>query len=437
LSVAEPASAKTASPRTFLFLQGLASPFFAELARTLQARGHRVRRINISLGDELFWRLPATNYRGSLSNWRGFLASYLANETVTDIVLFGDCRPYHRVAISLAAHRRIQVHVCEEGYIRPNWITVERGGVNGYSSLPRHPDAIRAMAADLPDPVEAQFGGSFARRAAWDVSYNIANMLGRPVYMGYRRHRPNHVLVEYAGWLKRLTRRKRTVAHAEAEAGKALAHPGGFYLVPLQLDSDYQIRVHSQYAVLGEFLEEVFASFAKHAPREPELLVKVHPLDNGLIDRTTQVMELASKHGIAGRVRCIEGGHLPTLLERTLGVVVVNSTVGLTAIEVGRPTIALGTSIYDVRGLAFQNGLDRFWTELTPPEPDLVAAFRKLVIHRTQVNGGFFCKTGVGLAVKNTAERLEAEKPYWHFAPAEDHEAVPEADVYGRPLPAE
>ncbi|NNM73575.1 capsular biosynthesis protein [Enterovirga aerilata] len=433
----EPAPAKAASPRTFLFLQGLASPFFAELGRALIARGHRVRRINISLGDEIFWRLPATNYRGSLANWRGFLASYLASETVTDIVLFGDCRPYHRVAISLAAHRRIQVHVCEEGYIRPNWITIERGGVNGYSSLPRDPATVRALAAELPDPVEVPFASNFARRALWDVTYNFANMAGRPVYMGYRRHRPNHVLVEYAGWLKRLTRRRRTVTHAEAESARALAHPGGFYLVPLQLDSDYQIRVHSQYAVLAEFLDEVFGSFAKHAPPEPELLVKVHPLDNGLINRPRQVAELAEKHGIAHRVRCIEGGHLPTLLEKTLGVVVVNSTVGLTAIEVGRPTVALGTSIYDIPGLAFQDGLDRFWTELTPPDRDLFWAFRKLVIHRTQVNGGFFCKTGVGLAVRNAVERLEAEKPYWHFAPVEQAAELPDADIYGRPLPAE
>ena len=437
MSVAEPAPPKPASPRTFLFLQGLASPFFAELARTLVQHGHRVRRINISLGDEVFWRLPATNYRGSLANWRGFLAGYLANETVTDIVLFGDCRPYHRVAISLAAHRRIQVHVCEEGYIRPNWITVERGGVNGYSSLPRDPETILAVAAELPEPIEESFAGSFARRAVWDVTYNVANMLGRPVYMGYRRHRPNHVLVEYAGWLKQLLARKRAVAHAEAEAEKALSRPAGFYLVPLQLDSDYQIRVHSQYALLAEFLDEVFASFATHAPPEPELLVKVHPLDNGLIDRNTQIQELAAKHGIAGRVRCIKGGHLPTLLERTLGVVVVNSTVGLTAIEVGRPTIALGTSIYDVPGLAFQGSLDRFWTEGTAPDGDLFRAFRKLVIHRTQVNGGFFCKVGVALAVRNAADRLEAEKPYWHFAPAEEAPELPEADIYGRPLPAE
>ena len=441
MSLPKPTSAKAArSPRTFLFLQGLASPFFAELARSLVWRGHQVRRINISLGDELFWRLPATatSYRGSLAQWRSYLASYLSRETVTDIVLFGDCRPYHRVAISLAAHRRIQVHVCEEGYLRPNWITIERGGVNGYSSLPRDPDLIRSLGAGLPEPEVRDFAGDFVRRAVWDVTYNLANLVGRPFYLGYRRHRPNHVLVEYAGWLKRLVARKRATAHAEAEAARALAHPGGYYLVPLQLDSDYQIRVHSDYAVLAEFLDEVCASFAKHAPREAELLVKVHPLDNGLIDRRAQMRDIAARHGIGPRVRCIEGGYLPALLSHAKGVIVVNSTVGLTAIEVGRPTIALGTSIYDIPGLSYQSGIDRFWTELTPPDPELYAAFRKLVIHRTQVNGGFFGRTGVDLAVANAASRLEADPPDLPFHAAERHATDPlPDDIYGRPLPAE
>ena len=99
------------SGRTFLFLQGLASPFFVRLAKVLVARGHGVKRINLSLGDALFWSLPATDYRGSLAGWRRYLTEFLTGERVSDIVLFGDCRPYHRLAISLAGLRRVQVHV--------------------------------------------------------------------------------------------------------------------------------------------------------------------------------------------------------------------------------------------------------------------------------------------------------------------------------------
>lgn len=423
------------APRTFLFLQGLASPFFAELGRELIARGHRVRRINISLGDQLFWRLPAINYRGSLANWRAFVSDLMTREAVTDIVLFGDCRPYHRIAIHIAGYRGIRVHVCEEGYLRPNWMTVEQGGVNGHSSLPRRRDAILSAVRDLaPETKERDFPGSFARRAFWDVSYNVANIVGRPLYIGYRRHRPNHVLVEYAGWLKRLVTRKRTNAHAEAEAERAFAAPAGFYLVPLQLDSDYQIRVHSQYGVLGEFLDEVCHSFSHHAPAGTELLVKVHPLDNGLIDRRRQVMAIAARHGIADRVRCIDGGYLPTLLVNTLGVVVVNSTVGLTAIEVGRPTVALGTSIYNIPGLAHQGSLDAFWSELTPPDMELVRAFRRLVIHRTQINGSYFDTDGIANAAREAADRVTVPAP---VTPAGRVAQLDPAPPFRRPLAAE
>lgn len=59
------------------------------------------------------------------------------------------------------------------------------------------------------------------------------------------------------------------------------------------------------------------------------------------------------------------------------------------------------------------------------------------MINRTQVNGGFFCKVGVALAVKNASERLEADKPYWQVAPAAEAAERPEADIFGRPIPAE
>jgi capsular polysaccharide export protein len=397
--------------RTFLFLQGLASPFFVELARGLAARGHRVLRINLCLGDALFWNLPATNYRGSLADWRSYLTAFLTEHDVTDLVLFGDCRPYHRVAISLSAHRRVQVHVFEEGYFRPNWVTVERGGVNGNSALPRDADGILAQAAGLVLRPEETFAGSFVRRAVWDVAYNLALVAGRPLFPRYRRHRPQHVLVEYAGWLRRIMRRRKLDRHADREVVRATQLPGGFYLVPLQLDSDYQVRVHSRFTGLGEFINEVCASFALAAPPEAELLLKIHPLDNGLADHFAAISAIAARHGLSERVRCIDGGHLPTLLGKTRGVVVINSTVGTTSLEVGLPTIALGNAIYNLPGLTFQGGLDQFWTEGRAPDPDLFAAFRRLVISRTQINGGYFCKPGVTMAVAAAANRLESVEP--------------------------
>ena len=63
--------------RSFLFLQGPISNFFDQLGRALIARGHRVHRINLHFGDQLFWRLPATHYRGRFEDWRAFIANAL------------------------------------------------------------------------------------------------------------------------------------------------------------------------------------------------------------------------------------------------------------------------------------------------------------------------------------------------------------------------
>ena len=132
------------APRRILFLQGLASAFFRRLGAALTARGHHVTRVNFNGGDKLFWRLPgAIDFRGTLAEWPAALGELLEQRRITDIVLFGDCRPLHRVAIKLAAHRGIPVHVFEEGYLRPSWITHELGGVNAYSSLPRDADWYR------------------------------------------------------------------------------------------------------------------------------------------------------------------------------------------------------------------------------------------------------------------------------------------------------
>src|SRR4029077_12956021 len=93
--------------RSFLFLQGPISDFFDRLGRALIDRGHRVHRINLHLGDQLFWRLPATHFRGRFEDWREFVAAALERHQITDLVLHGDRRPYHLVAAEEARARGI------------------------------------------------------------------------------------------------------------------------------------------------------------------------------------------------------------------------------------------------------------------------------------------------------------------------------------------
>jgi capsular polysaccharide export protein len=103
------AHARGGRRRSFLFLQGPISSFFDRLGRALIARGHHVHRVNLHFGDQLFWRLPATHYRGRFADWRDFIGNLLDRHAVTDLVLHGDRRPYHIVAAEEARARGIAV----------------------------------------------------------------------------------------------------------------------------------------------------------------------------------------------------------------------------------------------------------------------------------------------------------------------------------------
>jgi len=54
---------------------------------------------------------------------------------ITDLVIYNDTRPFHKTAIQAAHAKGINVHIFEEGYLRPYWITYERDGSNGISKL--------------------------------------------------------------------------------------------------------------------------------------------------------------------------------------------------------------------------------------------------------------------------------------------------------------
>lgn len=393
--------------RSFLFLQGLATPFFVKLGREIASRGHSVHRINLCGGDRVFWpRFGAVDFRGRFSEWRNYLGSYLHDAGVTDIILFGDCRPYHRVALDLARSRGIEIHVFEEGYFRPDWITLERQGTNAFSSLPRDADAVQAEADadELPDPSPRLVSGGFPRRIRWEAISQIATMLLAPAYPHYRRHRSHHPFSELTGWVRRVSKRPLERRYTERVCQYLRDRP--YYLLPLQLESDYQIRRHSPLKSMTEVMQLVMESFARKAPREAILVVKLHPLDNGLVNFRQQAKRIARRLNLRGRVFVIDGGHLPTLLSSSRGVVLVNSTTALSALHHDRPVKALGRALYDMAGLTFQGSLDRFWEEGASPDQHLFRAFRRVVLRRAQINGSFFTKAGIKLAIDGAIDRI-------------------------------
>jgi capsular polysaccharide export protein len=378
----------------------------------LADRGHGVHRINFNGGDKIYWSgSNAVDYRWGLGRWPRFFAALIQERNVTDIVLFGDCRPLHEAAIAIARRAHVQVHVFEEGYIRPDFVTLEVGGVNGHSGLSRDPDHYLEAARLLPpmpkfDPIPS----SFSRRAREDIAYNLATLALAPLFPGYRTHRPWHIMHEYFGWGLRLLRQKAEIKRSAATLARLEADGRPYFVFPLQLTDDYQIRVHSHFDGIGPAIEMVLDSFARNAPADTLLLVKGHPLDNGLVDWEARTLAIAGSLGIADRVMFLETADIDIVVRSAQGLVTVNSTTGTLSLRHGVPTIVLGDAVYDIPRITHQNGLDKFWTAPAKPEAAIFDAFRRVLIDRSLVHGGYFSDEGLGMLVAGSVARLEASE---------------------------
>lgn len=378
------------------------------LGEALRTRGARVHRINLNGGDRADWLGEAVDFRGRAARWPGYFGNFLERHGITDVLLFGDCRPLHRAAHGIAKLYGVQIHVFEEGYIRPDWMTLEPDGVNGHSALSRDPAWLIEHARFLPPvPVMPTITADFKRRARDSMRYFTHVALGRMRFPFYRSHRPVNYYWEGLGWLRKFALRKRRAAQA-AEILNAL-EGRRFFLFPLQLGTDYQIRTHSPFANMWGAAEYVIGNFARHAPADMVLLIKEHPLDSSFFNWRAFVAKQARKHGIEGRIAHIDGGDLDELVSRSLGMVTVNSTSGTLALSAGAPVYVLGSAIYDIPGITHQGKLDAFWKVPVAPERSVYEAFRRVLHDRCLVRGGLASESAVAVLVESATARLLGE----------------------------
>jgi capsular polysaccharide export protein len=172
-------------------------------------------------------------------------------------------------------------------------------------------------------------------------------------------------------------------------------------------------------------------------------LVKHHPMDRAYTDYTKLIAQLKAQHDLGARLRYIHDQHLPTLMESAQGLVTINSTVGLSAMDHGLPVKTLGLAVYDMVGLTSQRSLDDFWqfAQQDKPEPELHRNFVNYVIAHTQINGNFYRPLdnagSAGLLYRDNPEthpsplfaHLGGFKPVQRVVPATLNKATSQATV--------
>ncbi|MVW73285.1 capsule biosynthesis protein [Bordetella sp. 15P40C-2] len=396
--------------RKILFLQGPPSTFWRQLAEEFESAGFIVHRINLSMGDWAYWRKRgADNYRGRFANWAAFLKQYLNDKRITDILYYADRLPYHAVAREVAAALDIRTYAMEFGYLRPDWLTLERGGMGALSHFPNDPQAIRRIAQQvhITKAPQSQFSHRFAIEAANEVVYNLITALFPYPYPYYRADKYYHPVIDYLSWIPNKIYSAFTEPKRVDAINKLWASKQRYWMLALQLQADYQIRCNSPYRKQIDMIREVIDSFARNASTEEMLVAKLHPLDNGLERWEAKIRALAKEYGVQNRVLTVSRCNLKRLIRRSRGVITINSTVGLHSLRAGTPVKTLGIAIYDIAGLTHQGALETFWVHPQPVDKKLTDDFVQAIANSIQIHGSFYHVKGRDTACREIVDRVK------------------------------
>ena len=377
--------------RHVLFLQGPLGPFFLELAALFSRYGYTTHRITFNGGDHYYAGGDhVVAYTDSPENWTDFIAGYLQAHGIKSVFVMGDCRYYHRTTRPVCEQLGVQFLVFEEGYLRPNTITLEEYGVNALSHLELSPENLGSVTPHSCASA-AVMGDTMWLRTRAAAAYYWAAFFGRKRFAGYQHHRAFNPVIEGYKWLRGFRRKLAYKSHdAQVELSLTRELSGRFYMVALQVHDDSQMLYHSNYDSIEAFIKEVVHSFARCAPEDTALLLKHHPMDRGYTHYGSVIRNLGQQLNISDRLIYCHDLRLPSVYEHCRGVVTVNSTVGPSALLHKVPVKVMGRAMYDLPGLTSQCSIHEFWQHPEPVDIDLFHKLQTYLFDETQINGSFF-----------------------------------------------
>lgn len=371
--------------KSVLLLQGPVGAFFDRLATWLMQHGAQVRRVAFQGGDVYDSQVLAPiAFKQALQDWPAFFEQLLQTHQVDCVVLFGQSRKHHHAAIELCKSQGIAVVVLEEGYFRPGYITMELGGVNGFSQTLQRYNWVPPGQAGLIAP---DISSKHFEKMAWQAALHYQAMWqARHEFVLYQHHRISDPRYYAHYWLRSWWRKLMHLRPSHRLQRQLFAHKNlqPYYFVPLQHDGDAQIVHHSDFANNAEFVIRVMHSFAQYAPANSLLVFRQHPHVRGGPGHGELIAGLAQELGIFKRVHHMVEGDTPDLAQHSAGVVLINSTVGLQALERGAPLMVLGEALYKQPQLSFTGDLDQFWTQARPACPAETQRFLAQMKNLTQ-----------------------------------------------------
>jgi capsular polysaccharide export protein len=274
LVIENPALTCLKNANSVLLLQGPVGPFFDGLTSWLLKRNIHVNRIVFSGGD---WhdckKIKPIEFTRQNEEWAVFLKEQCHKLNVDAIVIFGQSRFYHKVAIEVANSVGIAVVVFEEGYFRPGFITLELNGVNAKSSTLDQYEIVDNRHQITAVAVKNKFLKSIYFSV---IHYAFIFFMHRK-FPNYQHHRSRSLWFYSMYWAKTVLRK--IISHRKdlENQNKLFQNKKPYLFVPLQFEGDAQIKLYSKFNSMNEFIEKIIKNFTGHKNANLQLVFKQHP----------------------------------------------------------------------------------------------------------------------------------------------------------------
>lgn len=305
----------------------------------------------------------------------------------------------------------------ENGLFRPDTLSVDTKGLNFENSVPRSP----AFYTNEYSPEHAESAPE-PDITATDHRFTPLNPVS--VLLLKLRFRIRSLL-KYEYRLCRFTRstgrtlirpvRKKLITLFKKPDQPDLDYP--FYFIPFQVERDSQILKFSPYIrtmrELVSTLTETLARMKQHNSfTDIHLVFKEHPEDHGYVNHAD--IYRSSKN--IPWIHFLRSYSTETLIRKSAGIITVNSTVAIEALDLNKKVLTLGKAFFNIEGMVkhadSKEALEKVLKEFRGFTPDrkLTERFLHFLRHSYNIPGTWHNPSGEDVTYASARIMKEARR---------------------------
>ncbi len=310
-----------------------------------------------------------------------FAKHFLKQHAIDFVVMHNDLRWQHALTIQVCQLPNIRYLVTEFGVFRPSTITVDFKGVNAYSSLPKTANFYQHY--EMPNEILTDYSTSFFKQL-WVYGkfggFLSLNLIGQLFKLNVLLQNKQYSFLNYTKLFFSQTFTK--------TMGESTKTPKKYLFVPLQVNTDTQILVHSPFTDIQSFItfvENTYLKLPQTIQAEYRLVFKVHP------------MELSVQHYQFHPNSLVLNSDTHALIQDAALVITINSTVGFEALALHKKVLVLGEAFYKIPQICICSQPNTLAEDIinglqtnNEPSSEIIDRFIAYLKYEYQINGNVY-----------------------------------------------